>query len=86
MSGNLDSILGSFLNFWLCWSPAVPAGFSLVVESGGFPLLCGRLTVVASLTAEQGSGRRGVSSCCTWAQQLWLPGLEGRLSNCGAHV
>ena len=62
------------------------AGFSLVVESGGFSLLCGHLTVVVSLTAEQGSGRRGLSSCCTWAEQLWLPGLEGRLSNCRAHV
>ena len=50
--------------------------FSIVEASGSYSLVvvCGLLTVVASLVAEHGSqGCTGFSSCGTRAQQLWLP-------------
>ena len=55
------------------------AGFSLVVESGGYSLVAVQrlLTKVTSLVTEHGSTKHGLSSFSSWA-------LEPRLTNCGA--
>ena len=55
------------------------AGFSPVLESGGYSLVAGLtlLVAVVSLVAEQALGHVGFSSCGEQA-------LENRLNSCGA--
>ena len=63
-----------FLTHWLCLDFQVFVamyGLSLLAASGGCsPVVCRRLTVVASLVAEHGLQRCGLSSC---GEQALLP-------------
>ena len=79
----------NFIYFWLCWVIIAAWAFSLVVASGGYPIVvvCGLLIEVASLVAEHGlQGAQaslvvshGLSSCDSWA-------LEHRLSSGGTQA
>ena len=46
----------NFIYFWLCWVIIAAWAFSLVVASGGYPIVvvCRLLIAVASLIAEHG--------------------------------
>ena len=59
----------------------------MVEASGSYSLVvvCGLLTVVASLVAEHGPrGCTGFSSCGTRAQQCGSQSLQHRLNSCDA--
>ena len=77
-----------FIYFWLCWVFVANAGFSLVEVSRGYSLIAVHrlLIVAASLVGHRLYRAQGLSSCGTWAQELWSQVLEHRLSGCGAQA
>ena len=62
--------------FWLHWVFAARGGLSLVAASGGHSSLrCTGFSLPwPPLLQSTGSKRVGLTSCGTWAQQLWLTG------------
>ena len=73
----------NLIYFWLCKSLSL-LGLSPVVASGGCSLVVaqGLLIAVVSLEQSMGSGRVGLGSCCTRAQEL--PFLKHRLWSTGS--
>ena len=65
--------------FWLCWVFVAVRGLSVVAASGGATLRCSARASHCggfSCCGAQAVERTGFSRCGTWAQKLWLTGLD----------